>query len=428
MNYYSTKDKQHSVSFEQAIFSTLAKDDGLFMPNSIPQLPSGFLAGKNLHDIAFAVAKAFLKNDIEENKLREIIKKSLDFPIPLKKLDKNLYVLELFHGPTLAFKDIGARFMANVFSYFLSKNKKAITILVATSGDTGAAVASAFFNIPGVKVVLLYPKGRVSRDQEELLTKWNGNIKTLEIDGSFDDCQAFVKQAFTDKNIQKKRLLTSANSINIARLLPQIFYYFFAYAQLPKKNSVVFSIPSGNFGNLTAGLMAKRMGLPVTKFVAATNANDVFPKYLKSGVYNPKPSKETISNAMDVGNPNNFGRIMDLYENNLENLRHDVWSKSFSDQETKSAIKEVYRLYNYILDPHGAIAYQGLQVYSKIADEHFVGIFLETAHPAKFRETVGKALDVSLGVPKELKAFEGKKKRAIPLSNSYSAFKEFLLS
>lgn len=430
MKYYSTANKKNIVSFEDAIFTSLAKDGGLFMPEYIPQLSKDFfktLSKKSLHEIAYTIAHAFLQKDVEEKALRTIISESLDFPLPLKKLDKNLYVLELFHGPTMAFKDIGAWFMAKVFSYFLSKHKKDITILVATSGDTGAAVAAGFYNIPNVCVVLLFPKGRVSPDQEEFLTKWGANIQAIEINGSFDDCQTLVKRAFIDTDIQKKRNLTSANSINIARLLPQTFYYFWAIAQIDKALPIVFSIPSGNFGNLTAGIMAKRMGLQIEKFVAATNANDVFPTYLETGAFLPTPSKPTISNAMDVGNPNNFPRIIDMYNNNLLDLKKDVWSKSFSDEETKKSMVELYKKYNYIADPHGAVAYDGLLAYRKTQNKSFNGIFLETAHPAKFRDTVTQTLGAHVDKPKKLEAFEKKPKKIYTIPNTYSAFKEFLL-
>lgn len=430
MNYYSTANKQNNVSFEDAIFTSLASDGGLFMPEKIPQLPKDFIASlskKSLDDIAFTIAHTFLQKDIEEKALQNIVAASLDFPIPLKKLDKNLYVLELFHGPTMAFKDIGAQFMANVFSYFLAKRKKESTILVATSGDTGAAVAAGFYNIPHVKVILLFPKGRVSPDQEEFLTKWGGNITTIEIDGSFDDCQTLVKRAFIDTDVLKKRNLTSANSINIARLLPQTFYYFWALAQLNDIRPVVFSVPSGNFGNLTAGLIAKRMGLPVQKFVAATNANDVFPTYLETGAFLPTPSKPTISNAMDVGNPNNFPRIIDLYNNNLNDLTKDVWSKSFSDEETKKSMIKLYKKYQYLTDPHGAVAYNGLMEFTKTQKSLCNGIFYETAHPAKFRNTVSDALGIQIEKPKKLEAFAKKPKKIYTMPNTYSAFKEFLL-
>lgn len=430
MKYYSTTNTTHRVSFENAIFTSLAKDGGLFMPEYIPQLSKDFfktLSEKSLHEIAYTVAHAFLENDIEEKALRTIVAQSLDFPIPLKKLDNNLFVLELFHGPTMAFKDIGARFMANVFSYFLAKRNKTITVLVATSGDTGAAVAAGFYNIPKTDVIILFPKGRVSPDQEEFLTKWGRNIQAIEIDGSFDDCQTLVKRAFIDDDIQKKLNLTSANSINIARLLPQIFYYFWALAQLHKTLPVVFSIPSGNFGNLTAGLIAKQMGLSLYKFVAATNANDVFPVYLTTGAFIPTPSKQTISNAMDVGNPNNFPRIADLSGNNMQQLKKDVWSKSFSDEETKEAMITLYKKYQYIADPHGAVAYKGIEAFAKTQSKPFTGIFFETAHPAKFRETVSEILNVQINKPEKLQAFVKKPKQVIKMSNTYSAFKEFLL-
>ncbi len=431
MQFYSTNKQSRSVSFKQAIFQGLADDGGLFMPRSIPKLPLSFL--RKIHtltfyDIAFTVAREFLHDDIPYAALKQIIADAFTFDIPLVKLTENIFTLELFHGPTLAFKDFGSRFMAQILSYYMKQHAKTLTILVATSGDTGAAVASGFFAMPQVRVVLLYPQGKVTVGQEEMLAKWENNITAFEVKGSFDDCQKIVKRAFVDKDIKKKFLLTSANSINIARLLPQIFYYFWAYAKLKDtKKPLVFSIPSGNFGNLTTGIIAKRMGLPVKKFIAATNANNAFTKFLDTGVFTPQPSFKTLSNAMDVGNPSNFARIIDLYNNNLDALRRDVWSMSFSDRETKQVVQETYKKYRYVLDPHGAISYLGLKHYVKLHPNELCGVFLETAHPGKSKETIESILKIKMKVPDALKQFANKKKQSIILSNQYADFKKYLM-
>ena len=430
MQFYSTNKQAPSVTFKKAAFSGLASDGGLYMPKSIPTLSSDFL--KNMHtlsfqEIAFTIINEFL-NDIPRETLKQIVTDAFNFDVPLVKLEENFIAIELFHGPTLAFKDFGSRFMARILSYYKKQFDKTLTILVATSGDTGAAVASGFYNIPAVEVVILYPKGKVTAGQEEMLAKWGKNITAFEVNGSFDDCQKIVKEAFTDKTLKKKFLLTSANSINIARLLPQISYYFWAFAQLKDaKKPLVFSIPSGNFGNLTAGIIAKRMGLPVAKFIAATNANNAFTKFLDTGIFHPQPSQKTISNAMDVGDPSNFARIIDLYDNNVATIRRDCWSMSFSDVETKKAIKEAYTKYRYILDPHGAVAYLGLQHYQKLHPNESCGVFLETAHPAKFKETVEDVLQIKMNVPDVLQQFATKKKHAISLSNTYTDFKQHLM-
>ncbi len=418
-------------SFKEAVFSGLAEGGGLFMPQTIPQLPSDFfehIEKLTFAEIAYEVAHAFLKDEIPAQKLKSIIEKSLNFPLPLVSIDRNLYSLELFHGPTLSFKDFGARFLAHILSYFLEKTKKQLVVLVATSGDTGSAVAASFYQIPNIDVVLLYPKGKVSFLQEQQLTTWSKNIGVIEVSGSFDDCQRLVKEAFADPDLANIRHFTSANSINIARLLPQLFYYFDAYSKVTCRDlPVVFSVPSGNFGNLTAGLLAKRMGLPVKKFIAATNKNDVFERYLKTGVYEPKSSKQTIANAMDVENPNNMPRILDLYNGDVKKLKNDVWAVSFSDTEIKQAIKDVYKKYGYILDPHGAVSYLGLMEYKKQTSEPGCSVFLETAHPAKFKDTIEEILGIDIPMPKRLIAFSKKEKHVVQLSNDYSDFKHFLL-
>lgn len=430
MKYISTNKQSKPASFEEAIFQGLASDGGLFLPENIPVLPKKFFKSiqtKSINDIALAVLWAFFKGDMPKTKLKKIIDQSFTFEIPLIKLDTNLYVLELFHGPTMAFKDIGARFMTNILSFYLKGDKK-ISIVTATSGDTGAAVASAFHNVANIEVFLLYPKHGVSKDQEELLAKWGNNINAFAIDGTFDDCQKIVKQAMQDKKIKIKRNITSANSINIARLLPQITYYFYAFAQLKnKKMPIVVSVPSGNFGNLAAGLIAKKMGLPIYKFVAATNANNTFSKFLETGIFSPKPSRKTISNAMDVGNPSNFFRIILLYNNTTKALQKDVWSKSFSDNQTKDALRHVYKKYNYVLDPHGAVSFLGLHHYQKHQRKDIQGIFFETAHPAKFKQSIEKMLNITISKQKILLAFKKKKNQAITLTNEYSVFKRYLI-
>lgn len=431
MKFYSTNHKAPDVSFKQAVLGGLAQDGGLLMPRIIPKLPPNFF--KSIHrmtfqEVAFIICHTFLKDDIPSKELRKIIKEAFNFPTPLVKLNENLYLLELFHGPTLAFKDFGSRFMARLLSHYTKQQKKkTLTILVATSGDTGAAVASGFFNIPDIKVVILYPAGKVTKDQEEMLAKWGKNITAFEIKGNFDDCQKFVKKAFADEELKEKLFLTSANSINIARILPQIFYYFWAFAKLDKKKSLVISVPSGNFGNFTAGIIAKKMGLPVKKLIAATNVNDVFTKFIRSGVFTAKQSKETISNAMDVGNPSNFTRIIDLYKNNYKALCKDIDSYSFSDKQTRESIKNVYAKYRYILDPHSAVGYLGLEEYRKNNPNDFCGIFLSTAHPAKFKEIIEDVLKIKMKIPKELKLFTRKKKQSILVSNKYSDFKKHLM-
>jgi threonine synthase len=364
MNYYSTNNPTHKVSLKEAVLKGLAYDNGLYMPEAIPVLPKSFfdlLPEKSFQQIAFEVANAFLKDDVPTAELKRIIEHTISFDAPLIELEKNVFTLELFHGPTLAFKDFGARFMSQLLGYFAKEEKREIVILVATSGDTGSAVANGFLGVPGTKVVVLYPSGKVSDTQEKQFTTLGQNITALEVDGSFDDCQRLVKEAFLDEELTTKFFLTSANSINIARLIPQSFYYFYAWSRLKEKSNVVFSVPSGNFGNLTAGLIAKRMGLPIRHFVASTNINDIVPEYLRTGHFNPKSSQSTISNAMDVGNPSNFARMMDLYQNDHEKLKSDVLGFDFSDAETQTTMCEVFARSKYIIDPHGAVGYLGLK-------------------------------------------------------------------
>ncbi len=450
MKLFSTNKKAASATFEKAVMQGLAEDGGLFMPTEIPTLTPNFFAKidtLNFQEIAFTVAKTLIQNDIPEKELEKIIYESINFDAPLKEIKENIYALELFHGPTLAFKDFGARFMARIMSYFINKTAKKITIIVATSGDTGSAVASGVYNVEGIRVFLLYPSNKVSKIQEQQLTTMGGNIQALEIDGTFDDCQKLVKEAFLDqelKNIfaENNDSLASANSINIARLIPQSFYYFHAYSQLkkifgPNMEPPIFSIPSGNLGNLTAGLIAKKMGLPIKKFIAANNANDTFTEYLKTGNFTAKPSVKTISNAMDVGNPSNFVRIQELYQNNPEKMRQDIWSASFSDKETAAALKKVFEKYNYIMDPHGAVAYLGLQAYlenspapvthnTKNASVNNPLIFFETAHPAKFLDIVEPIINQKIPIPDRLAACLTKEKITTKLSKNFTDFKNFL--
>jgi threonine synthase len=433
MLYYSTNKKSAEVDFKTAVLKGLPMDNGLYMPKQIPKLPPEFinsLADLSFQEISFRVTNAFLSEDLPEDNLRSIIDGAFNFDAPLVELDNNLFTLELFHGPTLAFKDFAARFMAKLMGFYVEKSGKELTILVATSGDTGSAVASGFLNVPGIRVLLLYPSNKVSYIQEQQLTTFGHNIISLEIEGTFDDCQKIVKQAFLDSELGKRFLLTSANSINIARLLPQSFYYFYAYGQARKMNSepVVISVPSGNLGNLTSGLLAKSMGLPIKKYVLSSNVNDVVPHYLKTGEYLPAASVKTISNAMDVGNPSNLVRVLALYDNNVENLRKDVSGFSFNDLQTINAIQYVYRKYNYLMDPHGAVGYLGLQNYLQQTSENVNGIFIETAHPAKFLDSVEEAISTKVEIPENLKSALHKQKNVVKLSNLFSSFKEFLLS
>lgn len=429
MNYYSLNKQAPKVSFQEAVIQGLAPDKGLYFPESISKLPQRFFDSiENLSNekIAFEVIKQFVGNEIPEKELRQIISETLSFDFPLVKVEENVYSLELFHGPTMAFKDVGARFMSRCLAYFNKGKELKNTVLVATSGDTGGAVASGFLGVKGVEVVILYPSGKVSDIQEKQLTTLGQNVTALEVDGVFDDCQDMVKKAFLDEDLKFKNL-TSANSINIARWLPQMFYFFFAYKALKKENKpLVVSCPSGNFGNICAGILTKKLGLPIEHFVASTNINDTVPEFLKTGNYSPKPSKATISNAMDVGNPSNFIRIQELYENDLENFKNDFSSYSFSDKETEKAILEVYKNSNYIAEPHGAVGYLGLKKELE-SKPNVIGIFLETAHPIKFSDSVEEILSVKLSIPEQTESVLNKEKKSLKISN-YGDLKAFLLS
>lgn len=428
MQLYSTNNPTLRVSLKEAVMNSLPEDKGLYMPVHIPVFNKVFFDGleeQNFQEIAFAVSLALIKDYIPGEKLHEIVEDAINFPAPLRWLTGDLGVLELFHGPSLAFKDFGARFMSRLMAYFNQDNDTPLTILVATSGDTGGAVAAGFYDTPGIEVVILYPSGKVSELQEKQLTSLGKNITACEVQGSFDDCQAMVKQAFLDPELIKKYRLSSANSINIARLIPQTFYYFEAYRQVKDKSKqVVISVPSGNFGNLTAGLIAKRMGLPIHKFIAATNVNKIVPDYLQSGNFDPKPSIQTISNAMDVGNPSNFSRMMDLYGSMWEKVKKDIVGYFYTDDQTKEAILELHQKYGYTADPHGAIGYMALKEY---LEGNQIGIFLETAHPGKFLPTVQGVLGKTLDLPKALSDLYDKEKDAFRLSNNYEDFKQFLI-
>ncbi len=433
MKFYSTNNTSARVSFKEAVFNSMPQDKGLYMPESIPRLDDKFLNNLDsytLPEIAFHVAKNLLGDDIPENDLKAIIEDAINFYAPVVELEENVYVLELWHGPSLAFKDFGARFMSRVMSYFLEDGEKQLDVLVATSGDTGGAVALGFLGVPNTRVTILYPKGKVSGIQELQLTTNDQNIRAIEIDGTFDDCQALVKQAFTDPELNEKFRLTSANSINIARLIPQTFYYFNAYAQLLKegKSKVVFSVPSGNFGNIGAGLLAWKMGLPVEQFIAATNANDAVPEFLKTGVYQPKPSVQTISNAMDVGNPSNWARIADLFKEDPERLKKLVIGFSYNDEETLQAVEKIYSSYNYIACPHTAIAWQALKDWQQ--DQPIgrsTGVFLSTAHPCKFPDVLPEHIAKAIEIPEEVKELDGKTKHAAASGTGFAEFKRYLL-
>ena len=428
MKYYSTNSKDVHVDLATAVLRSLPPDNGLYMPVSIPDLGDlvGDLKNVDLQEIAFRVAQPYLNEAFSDELIKEICDEAINFPAPIHSLKGDLHVLELWHGPSLAFKDFGARFMAAVMSRLVSKGDKKLTILVATSGDTGGAVAYGFLGVPNVEVIILYPKDKVSPLQEKQLTTLGQNITALEVDGTFDDCQALVKKAFLDDEINKEYNLSSANSINICRLIPQSFYYFEAFRQIAKNDKeVVFCIPSGNFGNLTAGLLAKRMGLPVAKFIAATNLNDVVPSYLKSGMYEPKPSVATISNAMDVGNPSNFRRMEDLYGHLWNDMKGDILGFSYDDKTTEEAIAEIYLKYHYSMDPHGAVGYRAAVTYQAEHPEHQV-VILETAHPAKFLPVMGPILG-KIDIPERLGVLKDAKKVAIPIGVGYEGFKEWLL-
>lgn len=429
MKYYSLNHNAPKVSFKEAVIQGLASDKGLYFPENITALDASFfdkIESLSNEEIAYEAIKQFVGDEIPADKLKEIIAETLCFDFPVVKVENGIYSLELFHGPTMAFKDVGARFMSRCLAYF-NKDKKDSknTVLVATSGDTGGAVASGFLGVDGVDVVILYPSGKVSDIQEKQLTTLGQNIKALEVDGVFDDCQDMVKKAFLDETLAHKNL-TSANSINIARWLPQMFYFFFAYKALKSQNKpLIFSCPSGNFGNICAGIMAKKLGLPIEHFVASTNVNDTVPRFLENGKYDPKPSKATISNAMDVGNPSNFIRIQELYNNDLKAFEKDFSSYSYTDEETLEAMKHIYSLpEGYIAEPHGAVGYLGLKKELQ-KHENAIGIFLETAHPIKFLDVVEPALGITLPIPAQIESVINEKKVSVKIS-SYEELKAFL--
>lgn len=430
MKYFSLNNRIHTTNFENAVINGIASDRGLYFPEKVEILRKDFI--ENLDtlsktEIALEVIEPYVGGEIPAAHLSGIIEKTLDFDFPIVPVEENISSLELFHGPTLAFKDVGARFMAGCLGYFVKKgNVGELNVLVATSGDTGGAVANGFLGVEGINVVILYPKGKVSDFQERQLTTLGKNITALEVEGTFDDCQAMVKDAFQDEELKGRRKLTSANSINVARWLPQMFYYFLGFRQVRQKGKKqVFSVPSGNFGNICAGLLAREMGLPIDHFVASTNSNKVVPQYLKSGNYEPVPSVATISNAMDVGDPSNFVRILELFKNEFKNLKSNLSSYSFDDPSTLKAMKEVYETTGYMLDPHGAVGYLGLKEFLK-KNKGFYGTFLETAHPVKFADTVVKAIGIKPAIPEEVKGILEKEIRKLPIRN-YTELKEFLM-
>ncbi len=429
MQYYSLNNNAPKVVFSEAVIKGLAPDRGLYFPENITPLPKSFFENiENLDnvEIAYEAIKQFIGDEIPETKLREILTDVLSFDFPVVQIEENIGTLELFHGPTMAFKDVGARFMARCLGYFNRNSENHVTVLVATSGDTGGAVANGFLGVKGVDVVILYPTGKVSEIQEKQLTTLGHNITALEVDGVFDDCQEMVKTAFLDTSITDHKQLTSANSINIARWLPQLFYFLFAYKQVKNKGrDIVFSVPSGNFGNICAGIVAQKLGLPVKHFVASTNVNDTVVRYLKTSKYDPKPSKATISNAMDVGNPSNFIRIQKLFDHNFEELKNSFSAYSFDDYQTKKTMKKIYTETGYITDPHGAIGYLGLKEHDLNGRDY--GIFLETAHPVKFLDVVEHTLNTTVDIPSQIQKVINKEKRSIPIKG-YKQLKEFLLT
>ncbi len=432
MILYSTNHKSPQVGLEEAVLRGLPPDNGLYMPTVFPKLNASFFAQiqeLSLKEIAFEVSKKLLSDDISDTDLARIIDRAITFEAPTVQVESNKYVLELFHGSSMAFKDFGARFMASLMGFFLEKSQKEIHILVATSGDTGGAVAQGFFDTPNIKVTILYPSGKVSDIQEKQLTTLGHNVTALEVDGTFDDCQSLVKSAFLDAELTQKFNLASANSINIARLIPQSFYYFGAYAQLKTLGKpVVFAVPSGNFGNLSAGLIAQSMGLPVRQFVAATNQNKVVPAYLSSGNYEPKPSVETISNAMDVGNPSNFIRMKLLAGNDWTTVKNHITGYAYTDEQTREAMKKVFLKTGYIMCPHTGVAYLGLSEYMTNTPEDLTGVFLSTAHYAKFLDVMDDTLGFEPPIPERLSKLLAREKVAIPMSKDFGDFKTYLLS
>lgn len=429
MNYYSLNHKAPNASFKDAVIKGIAPDRGLYFPENITPLSKKIfdnIDSLSHSEIAFEAIKQFVSPEIPEEILKTIVEETLSFDFPVVNLNNTISTLELFHGPTMAFKDVGARFMARCLGYFNQDNDKEVTVLVATSGDTGGAVANGFLGVKGVNVVILYPSGKVSDIQEMQLTTLGKNIKALEVNGTFDDCQDMVKTAFLDETLTSKMQLTSANSINVARWLPQLFYFIFAYKQLHKQHKeIVFSVPSGNFGNICAGMMAQKLGLPISHFVASNNANNVVTRYLTSQLYEPKPSVQTISNAMDVGAPSNFIRIQEIYKNDFESLKANLTSYSYSDAETKEAMLEMYENYNYVADPHGAVGYLGCKDYLKENPTAHC-VFLETAHPTKFLDVVEAVVKDKQPLPEQIQTVMGKKKESVIISN-YNDLNTFLL-
>lgn len=432
MKYYSTNKQAPVADLQEAVVKGLASDKGLFMPESIKPLPQEFfdqIENLSFQEISYRVADAFFGEDIPAETLKQIVYDTLNFDVPLVEVSPNIYSLELFHGPTLAFKDVGGRFMARLLGYFIKKQgQKNVNVLVATSGDTGSAVANGFLGVEGIHVYVLYPKGKVSEIQEKQFTTLGQNITALEVDGTFDDCQALVKSAFMDQELNERLSLTSANSINVARFLPQSFYYFYAYAQLKKlgkAGNAVFCVPSGNFGNITAGLFGKRMGLPISRFIASNNRNDIFFQYLKTGNYAPQPSVATIANAMDVGDPSNFARVLDLYGDSHEAIVKEISGATYTDEQISETVQWVYNKTHYLLDPHGACGYRALSESLKPGE---TGVFLETAHPAKFLETVEKIIGEKVHIPAKLQAFMRGEKKSVPLAKDFASFKQYLMN
>lgn len=432
MKYYSTNGKADRATLHEAVVKGLAGDKGLYMPEVIKRLPESFfdeIQNLSFQEIAYRVADAFFGEDIPADTLKQIVYDTLSFDCPVVKVTDTIYSLELFHGPTLAFKDVGARFMARLLGYFIKQEgTQQVNVLVATSGDTGSAVANGFLGVEGIHVYVLYPKGKVSAIQECQFTTLGRNITALEVDGVFDDCQALVKSAFMDKELNRHMRLTSANSINVARFLPQAFYYFYAYAQmkkLGKAGQLVVCVPSGNFGNITAGIFGKVMGLPVKRFIAANNANNIFYNYLQTGSYNPRPSVQTIANAMDVGDPSNFARIYDLYKGDHDAIAAEISGATYTDAQIAETVRNCYEQTGYLLDPHGACGFRAL---SEGLREGECGVFLETAHPAKFKSTVEGIINAPVAVPEKLAAFMKGQKQSVPMSKDFADFKAYLMS
>lgn len=432
MKYYSTNHQAPDASLQEAVVRGLASDKGLYMPERIQALPPSFyenIEHLSFQEIAYRVADAFFGEDVPADVLKEIVYDTLNFDAPVVRVKENIWSLELFHGPTLAFKDVGGRFMARLLGYFIrQEGRQQVNVLVATSGDTGSAVANGFLGVEGIHVYVLYPKGKVSEIQEKQFTTLGRNITALEVDGTFDDCQALVKNAFMDAELNAHMKLTSANSINVARFLPQAFYYFYAYAQLKKAgqaDNLVVCVPSGNFGNITAGLFGKRMGLPVKRFIAANNRNDIFYQYLQTAEYRPRPSVATIANAMDVGDPSNFARVLDLYANNHEAICAEISGATYTDGQIRETVRAAWQDTGYLLDPHGACGYRALE---EGLQEGETGVFLETAHPAKFLETVEGIIGSRVEIPAKLQAFMAGTKQSIPMAKDFEAFKQFLMN